>query len=120
MYPSDELHAERWLHMSTSGSPLTRLFDRWMQSLDQKYGWHRFPLLIGLLILVGLRTILRQKNLYDTTGVTLTNSDHPASAEQAERSLSARSADGTYNDLGHPTMGSAGTRFGRNIPLNDA
>ncbi len=119
MYPSDELHAERWLHMSTSGSPLSRLFDRWMQSLDQKYGWHRVPLLIGLVILVGLRTILRQKNLYDTTGVKLTSSDQPASAEQGARYLTARTADGTYNDLEHPTMGSVMTRFGRNVPLND-
>src|SRR5215469_12917242 len=120
MYSKDELQAERWLHMSTSGSPLSRLFDRWMQSLDQKRGWHRFPLLIGLMILVGLRTILRQKNLYDTTGVTLTNADHPASAEQAARNLTARTADGTYNDLDHPIMGAVGTRFGRNIPLNHA
>src|SRR6266700_2647795 len=54
--------------MSRSQSPfawLTRLFTRWTQSLDQKYGWHTFPLPIGLVILIGLRTILRQKNLYD-------------------------------------------------------
>ncbi len=31
--------------------------------------------------------------------------------------LTARTVDGTYNDLSHPAMGSAGTRFGRNVPL---
>jgi len=108
--------------MSTSRSPfswLSRLFTRWTQSLDQKHGWHRFPLLIGLMVLVGLRTILRQKNLYDTTGDKLTASDKPASTAQGARSLTARTADGTYNDLEHPTMGSVSTRFGRNVPLSD-
>jgi hypothetical protein len=31
--------------------------------------------------------------------------------------LTARTADGTYNDLSNPRMGSAGTRFGRNAPI---
>src|ERR1700694_6353610 len=122
MYSSHELHAERWLHMSTSGSPfswLSRLFTRWTQSRDKKRGWHRFPLLIGLMVLIGLRTILRQKNLYDTTGVKLTASDKPASTEQGARYLAARTADGAYNDLDHPTLGGGGTRFGRNVPLSD-
>jgi len=34
------------------------------------------------------------------------------------RYLTARTADGTYNDLNKPRMGSAGTRFGRNVPLD--
>ncbi len=109
--------------MSTSHSPfawLTRLFTRWTQSLDQKYGWHTFPLPIGLVILIGLRTILRQKNLYDTTGVKLTGKGSPSSKGQGSGYLTARTVDGTYNDLEHPTMGSVGTRFGRNVPLYDA
>jgi hypothetical protein len=36
----------------------------------------------------------------------------------AVRRLTARTADGTYNDLGSPAMGSAGSRFGRNVPLD--
>ncbi len=109
--------------MSTSHSPfawLTRLFTRWTQSLDQKYGWHTFPLPIGLVILIGLRTILRQKNLYDTTGVKLTGKGSPSSKGQGSGYLTARTVDGTFNDLEHPTMGSVGTRFGRNVPLYDA
>src|ERR1700747_2060744 len=31
-------------------------------------------------------------------------------------SLYARRSDGTCNDLGHPEMGAAGQRFGRNVP----
>jgi hypothetical protein len=37
---------------------------------------------------------------------------------QVERRLTARTADGTYNDLDSPRMGSAGTRFGRNVPID--
>ena len=33
------------------------------------------------------------------------------------RMQGARSADGTYNDMDFPDMGSAGARFGRNVPL---
>lgn len=105
--------------MAYSRSWLSRLFTRWTQALDQKVGWHRFPLFIGLMILVGLRTILREKNLYDTTGVKLSDKDQPLPSEKGERYLIARTADGTHNDLAHPTMGSAGTRFGRNVPLKD-
>jgi hypothetical protein len=103
--------------MAQSASWLTRKFTEVTQSIDQKVGWPRLPLLIALVILIGLRTVLRDKNLYDTTGVTLSPSDKPVADEKDARYLSARTADGTYNDLKHPTMGSVGTRFGRNVPL---
>jgi hypothetical protein len=105
--------------MSKSRSLLSQLFTQLTQALDQKVGWHRVPLLIGLMILIGLRIVLRERNLYDTTGVKLTGSDGSAQVNKEARYLTARTADGTYNDLEHPTMGSAGTRFGRNVPLND-
>ena len=43
----------------------------------------------------------------------------PAAARSAAgaRWLTARTVDGTYNDLSAPPMGAAGTRFGRNVPL---
>ncbi len=106
--------------MSTITSWLSRLFTRWTQSLDQKTGWDRFPLLIGLIVLVGLRTVLRARNLYDTTGVKVSSKDRPLPGEQGARYITARTADGSYNDLAHPTMGSVNTRFGRNVPLKDA
>jgi hypothetical protein len=37
---------------------------------------------------------------------------------ESARHLIARTPDGTYNDLENPRMGSAGTRFGRNVPLD--
>src|SRR5258707_3822742 len=40
--------------MTASGSPLSRLFTRFTQWLDQKFGWYRMPLLIGLIILSGV------------------------------------------------------------------
>ena len=106
--------------MSTIGSWLARVFSKWMQSLDQRTGWDRFPLLIGLMVLVGLRIILRARNLYDTTGVKVSSKDSPLPGKQGARYITARTADGTYNDLAHPTMGSVGTRFGRNVPLQNA
>ena len=36
------------------------------------------------------------------------------------RAPSVRTSDGTYNDVSCPRMGSAGIRFGRNVPLNEA
>jgi hypothetical protein len=63
------------------------------------------------LTLVGLRTRLRERNLFDTGVFDL---DQPPD----RRWLSARTSDGTYNDLDKPAMGAYGARFGRNIPLD--
>src|SRR5919202_453928 len=84
------------------------------EALDRRVGWHRLPVPLGLLTLVGLRMRLRARNLYDTSPATLT--EQPPAPED-ERYLTARTADGKFNDLENPTMGSAETRFGRNIPL---
>lgn len=105
--------------MSTLGSWLSRLFSRWAQAFDQKVGWYKVPVAIGLLVLVGLRMILRKQNIYDTTGVSLSKMGQAEVAKKGARYTAARIADGSYNDLEHPTMGSAGTRFGRNVPLNN-
>ena len=79
------------------------------QSLDERFGWHRLPRPLGILTLIGLRMRLRERNLYDTglSGVP----------EPEGRPTSARTLDGTFNDLKQPLMGSVGCRFGRNIPL---
>jgi Animal haem peroxidase len=47
--------------------------------------------------------------------VKLTGLDQSTAAGQ----FTARTADGTKNDLAHPTICSAGTRFGRNVPLQN-
>jgi hypothetical protein len=92
----------------------TRIFDSLTQRIDQRIGWDKLPLPLGLLTLIGLRDVLRAQNLYDTSPGLL--STPPANPEPESHYLTARTADGTYNDLTQPLMGSAGTRFGRNVP----
>ena len=66
--------------------------------------------------LIELRTELRQKNLHDTEDPPLETRGTPSAAE----AYNTRTNDGTYNDLRCPRMGSAGVRFGRNVPLAEA
>ena len=46
-----------------------RLYDWSAQAADRRFGWDKLPKPIGLLVLVGLRNTLRQRNLYDTAGL---------------------------------------------------
>ena len=96
-----------------AGPFFSRLFTRATEALDRRLGWHRLPVPLGLLTLIGLRAKLRESNLHDAS------SGQPAAKPSAwgSRHLTARTADGTYNDLDDPAMGSAGTRFGRNVPV---
>lgn len=86
------------------------------QLLDRLIGWDKLPTALGLLDLIGLRTTLRQHNLHDTTQLPAVNT--PPVPPPSPRHQTSRTADGSYNDLAQPSMGMAGTRFGRNIPLN--
>jgi hypothetical protein len=92
-----------------------RAYDGAAQALDRKIGWDRLPTPLGLLVLVGLRNQLRKHNLHDTTRLPAV--DTPPVPPPGPRDLPARTADGTHNDLGHPSMGMAGSRFGRNVPI---
>jgi len=83
-------------------------------SLDRRVGWDRLPLPAGLLTLVGLRDRLREENLHDTGRGAL---DVPP-VDDHDGYLTARTLDGTFNDLNDPLMGSLGSRFGRNVPLS--
>src|SRR3954463_15346310 len=83
-------------------------------SLDRRVGWDRLPLPAGLLPLVGLRDRLRKENLHDTGRGAL---DVPP-VDDHDGYLTARTLDGTFNDLNDPLMGSLGSRFGRNVPLS--
>jgi Animal haem peroxidase len=90
------------------------LYNDAAERIDRKYGWDRLPKPVAMLVLIGLRNILREKNLYDTGRGALDKpdvSDHP-------RYLTARTLDGTFNNLDDPLMGSLGSRFGRNVPLS--
>ena len=87
------------------------------ENIDRTTGWSHLPVLTGAAVLEGLRTRLRQKNLHDTE--TLERVKPQPKLNPAYRSATARSVDGSYNDLRVPEMGRANTRFGRNVP-NDA
>ncbi|MDQ4148455.1 MAG: heme peroxidase [Actinomycetota bacterium] len=92
-----------------------KIYNTTAQWLDHKIGWDKFPTLFGLLILVGIRNILRQKNLHDASLEPAVNM--PTPGPPRANYLTARSPDGSYNDLDDPGMGMAATRFGRNIPI---
>lgn len=86
--------------------------------IDRKIGWFRLPLPLGILVLDGVRSFMRAKNLYDTS--SLPTIPQPTPQPQGVSYLTARTADGTFNDLQYPLMGSAGTRFGHLFPLENA
>ena len=82
-------------------------------TLDGLVEWHRLPRLLGFFRLLAYRSMLRRQNLYDTsTGMSR------ESPEPSGDYLTARMPGGRFNDLDDPNMGSAGTRFGRNFPLD--
>ena len=52
------------------------------QAVDQWVGWDRLPKPLGLLVLIGLQSILRQKNLHDTGRGPV---DEPAAARHVHQ-----------------------------------
>jgi hypothetical protein len=95
---------------------LAKSFNRACVDVDQKSGWSTLPTLGALIALVGIRNTLRAENLYDT-GVPQVDAENPLPPyKNTER---WRTPDGTLNDLKCPFMGSAGTRFGRNAPIEE-
>jgi hypothetical protein len=77
--------------------------------------WYEYPDIIAGPKLVELRKQLRAENLHDTEEPPLENAATPASSD----AYNYRTSDGMFNDLKCPRMGSAGMRFGRNVPLNE-
>ncbi|MGW0363658.1 peroxidase family protein [Streptomyces sp. NPDC002990] len=93
-----------------------RIITRIAEFVDRRTGWNNLAVTPGLLALLGLRVKLRQKNLHDTSRLPSANLPDPAPPSPSHRVN--RTADGSHNDLDEPRMGMAGTRFGRNIPLD--
>ncbi|WP_374978034.1 peroxidase family protein [Microbacterium trichothecenolyticum] len=94
---------------------------RFYARINRTRPWYRLPFLLGLFNLIALREQLREDNLVDTRtpgGASRTPGVTPATAGDERRRF--RTADGSYNDLGDPDMGRAGTRFARNVPLAHA
>lgn len=85
------------------------------RALNRMVPWHRLPKLLGLGNLLAIQHDLRRWNLHDTSRFV---EDTAKRCPFHATDLSARRADGSHNDLQHPSMGQAGTPFGRNCPLN--
>jgi hypothetical protein len=96
-------------------SLLWRIYDTISARIDHQRGWDKVSTPLGLGVLIGVRNELRRHNLHDTNVVPTVDAK-PLPPFEA-RLLTSRSPDGTYNDLSDPAMGSAGARFGRNVPL---
>ena len=77
--------------------------------------WYKLPRPLSSLKVFAIREELREKNLIDTEEPPLEQSATPPAGD----AYSVRTSDGTYNDLACPRMGSAGMRFGRNVPLKE-
>jgi Animal haem peroxidase len=111
--------------VSTSDEPdrpnvLERLYDKAAVDIDQKVPWYELPEPLGLLELIGIRNTLQEKNLYDTSRLPAVDPVVPPPNDPNDpKFLTERRPDGSWNDLVHPEMGMAGTRFGRNVPLAD-
>jgi len=80
------------------------------------FTWHRLPRFFGLLRLNSFRNRMRERNLHDTDRLPSVQRDSPP--PPTSRQSTARTSDGIYNDLSNRRMGSAGMRFGRNVPLD--
>lgn len=79
--------------------------------------WFDLPRPVAAARLVEVRDELRAKNLHDTEDPPHPKANPDAAPDSAK---AGRTSDGRFNDLGCPMMGSAGTRFGRNVPLAEA
>lgn len=93
------------------------LFEQASSAIDRAVGWDKLPVPFGLAVLIGLRRVLRRQNLYDTNTPQATKIRETPPLDERYRKF--RTIDGTYNDLDHPLMGAAETRFGRNVPISN-
>ncbi len=82
--------------------------------------WHQLLTPLALVKLLQFRNSLRENNLHDTAEIAPTDQLPQPDPSPDGRHLHARTDDGSFNDLDQPAMGMAGTRFGRNVPLQDA
>jgi hypothetical protein len=78
--------------------------------------WFQLPRPAAMAKLVEIRNELRAKNLHDTEDPP---HERPQNPQVPPAARAGRTNDGTFNDLACPHMGSAGTRFGRNVPIKE-
>jgi hypothetical protein len=91
-------------------------FGRVTEFVTGSIPWFKLPTLLGLPRVFRIREKLRSDNLYDTGKIDPI--DMPPLGKPGDSQRASRTFDGTYNDLAQPRMGSAGARFGRNVPLD--
>ncbi len=84
------------------------------EHLDRRFRWDRLWWPLGILTLVGLRTRLRERNLFHPGPTTAAGDDAGGGPEPPRL---GRTYDGSYTHPLHPRMGAAGTRFARNTPV---
>jgi hypothetical protein len=95
--------------LSAVASPVFSILNRFVP-------WYRLPLPFSLLNLVFLRKTLRKLNLIDTEIREAPPRAEPVPTPIDEQLRTARTYDGTFNDLSAPNMGAVGATFGRNLP----
>jgi hypothetical protein len=104
------------LRNAVAGTGIRRMF----RALNRFVEWHRLPLPLALLNLEAFREVLRAENLHDTEAPEAPPSARavPVSTPDAQ-TRTARTIDGSSNDLSAPGMGRVGSTFGRNLkPVN--
>ncbi|MDQ5815437.1 MAG: peroxidase, partial [Actinomycetota bacterium] len=92
-----------------------RLWTTSARALDRRFGWDRLPRPLSIYTLAGVRSLYRERNLYDTR--TTETTKETVAKEGRPENLQVRTLEGSYNDLDDPAMGSIGSRFGRNVPI---
>jgi Animal haem peroxidase len=105
-------------HAAAQPGLFAKLLVSFFAVLNRFVPWHKLPPPVGAMNLLAFRYVLRQRNLYDTSGKTLQTASEKVRVNP--RFICARTSEGTCNDLGCPAMGAAGQRFGRNVPLESA
>ena len=76
---------------------LEKLYSSLTEWVDHRIGWDKLPWPLGLLVVLGLRFRLRAKNLY-SSGRGVLDVPTPGDEWHVDH-RTARTIDGTYNDL---------------------
>lgn len=113
---SENFRTEREAYIPPK-SIFARINDAVFGVVNRFKSWDKLPTWLSVLSLAQLRTALRAFNLYDTE-TSASRATHNLPITCPNEYKTNRSPDGSYNDLSEPSMGKAGTRFGRNIPLD--
>jgi hypothetical protein len=90
-------------------TPFWNVYDGLSQAIDRWVGWPRLAKPVGLLVLIGLRNILRQQNLYDTSQLATQNPAQPGPPTPASRAAGPPTA---------PTTTFSSPRWGWPVPVS--